>query len=178
MKSARCSTSSAYLVQDIVTTNRDTHRHKHPWDRLLGPSETHNIRLIDFAMVIQPADVDVNVCSVANCVPLLIQWNVDGSPSFNRSWEEFKVGFGDKRGNYWIGNERLSQLTSNGRYKLKFYLMSRSSSNRNWYWAEYSTFRVLTEADNYKLQVSGYSATPAMMHSATTTACQHDVHHV
>jgi len=86
---------------------------------------------------------------------LLIQQNVDGSNFFNRSWAEFKVGFGEPSGNYWLGNELLSQLTANNRYKLKFDLQSRSNSN--WYYAEYSTFRVLTEADNYKLQVAGYS---------------------
>jgi len=86
---------------------------------------------------------------------LLIQQNVDGSNFFNRSWAEFKVGFGDPSGNYWLGNELLSQLTLNGHYKLKFELQSRNTSN--WYHAEYSTFRVLTEADNYKLQVAGYS---------------------
>ena len=55
-----------------------------------------------------------------------------------------------------MGNEQLSQLTLNHRYKLKFDLQSRNNTS-NWYWAEYSTFRVLTEADNYRLQVSGYS---------------------
>ena len=95
-------------------------------------------------------------CSVANCVPLLIQQNVDGSDFFNRSWAEFKVGFGDPSCNYWLGNELLSQLTLNHRYKLKFELQSRSNTS-NWYWAEYSTFIVLTEADNYRLQVYGYS---------------------
>jgi len=86
---------------------------------------------------------------------LLIQQNVNGSNFFNRSWAEFKVGFGDPSGNYWLGNELLSQLTANNRYKLKFDLQSRSSSY--WYHAEYSTFIVLTEADNYTLQVAGYS---------------------
>jgi len=85
---------------------------------------------------------------------LLIQQN-DGSNFFNRSWAEFKVGFGDPSGNYWLGNELLSQLTANNRYKLKFDLQSRNTSH--WYYAEYSTFRVLTEAYNYKLQVAGYS---------------------
>jgi len=85
---------------------------------------------------------------------LLIQQNVDGS-NFNSSWAKYKVGFGDPRGNYWLGNELLSQLTANNRYKLRFDLQSRN--NRNWYYAEYSTFRVLTEADNYRLQVAGYS---------------------
>jgi len=87
---------------------------------------------------------------------LLIQQNVDGSNFFNRSWAEFKVGFGDPSDNYWLGNDLLSRLTANNSYKLKFDLQSRSNTS-NWYYAEYSTFIVLTEADNYKLQVAGYS---------------------
>jgi len=43
-----------------------------------------------------------------------------------------------------------------GRYKLKFDLQSRSNPN-NWYYAKYSTFRVLDETYGYKLEVAGYS---------------------
>jgi len=85
---------------------------------------------------------------------LLIQQS-DGSGFFNRSWAEFKVGFGDPSGNYWLGNEWLRHLTKNYEYKLQFDLQSRN--NKKWYYAEYSTFRVLPEAGNYRLQVSGYS---------------------
>ena len=63
-----------------------------------------------------------------------------------RSWAEFKVGFGNPSGNYWIGNEQLSQLSLTGRYKLKFDLQQRGTGR--WYYAEYSTFRVQSEADN------------------------------
>jgi len=95
------------------------------------------------------------VRSVANCsVPWLIQQN-DGSGGFNRSWEEFKVGFGDRSGNYWLGNDLLSQLTANNRYKLRIDLQQDGTGN--WYHAEYSTFRVLSEADHYTLLVSGFS---------------------
>ena len=73
----------------------------------------------------------------------------------NRTWVEYKVGFGDPSGNYWLGNDLLSQLTANNRYKLRFDLQSRDTGN--WYYAEYSTFRVLSEADNYTLQVAGFS---------------------
>jgi len=86
---------------------------------------------------------------------LLIQQNINGSDFFNRSWAEFKVGFNDSSGNYWLGNELLSQLTLNHRYKLKFDLQS--LNNSYWYYAEYSTFRVLSEGYNYELVVSGYS---------------------
>jgi len=89
-------------------------------------------------------------------MPLLIQQNVDGTtPFFNRSWEEFKVGFNDSRGNYWLGNELLHQLTSKRRFKLRFDLQARV--NLSWYYAEYSTFQVLSEQTNYTLHVSGYS---------------------
>jgi len=85
---------------------------------------------------------------------LLIQQNVDGSHFFNRSWAEYKVGFNGSNGNYWLGNDLISQLTVSGRYKLKFDLQSRNTSN--WYYAEYSTFRVLSEPYNYELKVAGY----------------------
>ena len=67
---------------------------------------------------------------------------------------EFKVGFKDTRGNYWIGNDLLHQLTSNRRYKLRFDLQTRNGS---WYYAEYSRFVVHNETSNYKMEVSGYS---------------------
>jgi len=94
------------------------------------------------------------VCSAANCTDRLIQQN-DGSGFFNRPWAEFKVGFGDPSSNYWLGNDLLSQLTANNRYKLRFDLQQRNTGN--WYYAEYSTFIVLSEADNYELVVGGFS---------------------
>jgi len=90
-----------------------------------------------------------------NCQPLLIQQHIDSADVFNRSWAEYKVGFSESRGNYWIGNDRLSQLTMTNRYKLKIDLLSRNNSK--WYYAEYSTFIVQPESDNYRLEVSGYS---------------------
>ena len=87
----------------------------------------------------------------------MIQQNTNnGSELFNRSWAEFKVGFSDSRGNYWLGNDLLSQLTLTGRYKLKIDLQSRRNGS-NWYSAEYSTFIVHPESSNYRLNVSGYS---------------------
>jgi len=90
----------------------------------------------------------------ASCVPVLIQQNVNRSKFFNRSWAEFKVGFNDTRGNYWLGNDLLSQLTLSRRYKLRFDLQLR---NLSWYYAEYSSFTVSGESRNYELHVSGYS---------------------
>jgi len=92
-------------------------------------------------------------------MPLLIQQNVNSREYerdfFNRSWAEFRTGFNDSRGNYWLGLELLHQLTLSGRYKLKFELQSRTSLN--WYYAEYSTFIVLGETLEYLVHMGGYS---------------------
>ena len=44
---------------------------------------------------------------------------VDDSPSFHRSWKDFKTRFGSNDSNYWYGNEKLHQLTKDGGYKLR-----------------------------------------------------------
>ena len=95
----------------------------------------------------------MTVRCAAICVPVLVQQNVDGSNAFNRSWAEYKVGFNDTSGNYWLGNDLLSQLTLNSHLRLRFELQLRT--NFSWYWAEYSSFAVLGERYNYRLIVSG-----------------------
>jgi len=95
---------------------------------------------------------------------LLIQQHINGSNAFNRSWAEYKVGFNDSRGNYWLGNDLLSQLTLTGRYKLRMALRPCHSLIGNLYLAEtveYSTFIVQPEWSNYRLNVSGYLGNPA-----------------
>jgi len=86
---------------------------------------------------------------------LLIHQNINGSNFFNRSWLEFKVGFNDSRGNYWLGNELLHQLTKEARYKLQCHIQARS--NGITYVAKYGIFLVGTEANNYILRVAHYS---------------------
>jgi len=90
----------------------------------------------------------------ASCIPVLIQQRVDAGGAFNRSWQEFKVGFNDSRGNYWLGNELLSQLTEHGHYKLRFDLQGHDYT---WYYAQYRFFFVSSEATNYTVRVAGYS---------------------
>ena len=78
----------------------------------------------------------------------------DGSGDYNRSWSEFKQGFGDASGEYWLGNEYLHYLTNSRAYKLRFDL---EDWDGNTAYAEYSSFRVTSEADNYRLLLGDYS---------------------
>ena len=81
-----------------------------------------------------------------------------------------KVGFNDSRGNYWLGNDLLSQLTLSRRYKLRFDLQSRY--NLSWYYAEYISFNVSGESRNYELHVSGYWGKTSVMHSTSRGSSQ------
>lgn len=65
------------------------------------------------------------------------------------------MGFNDSNGNFWLGNELLHQLTTSRRYKLRFDLHYQTTITY-WYWAEYSTFEVTSEASEYLVNVGGY----------------------
>jgi len=92
-----------------------------------------------------------------NCIPLLIQQNInDGSAIFNRSWAEYKLGFNDSSGNYWLGNELIHQLTVSRNFRLRIDLKP-AVDTAQWYWAEYSSFVVQGEEANYKLIVGGFT---------------------
>ncbi|KAI8488195.1 Fibrinogen- domains (FReDs) [Branchiostoma belcheri] len=86
----------------------------------------------------------------------IIQRRMDGSVPFNRTWEEYKHGFGNKNGEYWLGNDNIHLLTTQKNYTLRVELMDWENQTR---YAEYDTFRVAGESDQYRLTVSGYSGT-------------------
>ncbi|XP_019614334.1 PREDICTED: fibrinogen-like protein 1 [Branchiostoma belcheri] len=86
----------------------------------------------------------------------VIQRRMDGSVNFYRSWEEYKHGFGNKNGEYWLGNENIHRLTAQKDYTLRIDMMD---WDRNKRYAAYNTFRVAGESDQYRLTISGYSGT-------------------
>ncbi|XP_066296744.1 angiopoietin-related protein 7-like [Branchiostoma lanceolatum] len=84
----------------------------------------------------------------------VIQRRQDGSVPFNRTWEEYKQGFGNKDGEYWLGNENIHLLTNKRNYWLRLDIQDWDDRKA---FAEYSTFRVSGESDGYRLYISGFS---------------------
>ena len=78
----------------------------------------------------------------------------DGSVDFNRGWADYKAGFGDMGGEFWLGLDKLHTITYNTNLSLHVNIEDWSG---NWYWAEYSQFSVGPESDGYCLYLSGYN---------------------
>ena len=77
--------------------------------------------------------------------------------SFNRSWDDYKNGFGDLSDSFWWGNEKLAQALNDGRqYELRIDLFD---WERNHAYAKYSHFNVAPESENYRVSFGGYSGT-------------------
>ncbi|XP_059160763.1 ficolin-1-like [Physella acuta] len=84
----------------------------------------------------------------------IFQRRVSGVVDFYRNWEEYKHGFGDfDAGEFYLGNEHLYCLTSNGSYQLRIDM----TYNGIKYFAAYSNFTIQSESNLYKLLVSGFS---------------------
>ncbi|KAL7851917.1 hypothetical protein SRHO_G00177020 [Serrasalmus rhombeus] len=83
----------------------------------------------------------------------VIQRRMDGSVNFYRPWEQYKKGFGNKNGEYWLGLESLYQLTSKRKYELRVDLEDFEGGK---VYAQYSTFSVDSEVNGYKLTVAGF----------------------
>ncbi|KAM4842233.1 angiopoietin-4 [Thomomys bottae] len=84
----------------------------------------------------------------------LIQRRERGNVSFQQGWKEYKEGFGDPAGEYWLGNEAVHQLTSRAAYSLRVELQDWEGQET---YAQYEHFQLGSEEQMYRLSLSGYS---------------------
>ncbi|XP_071835331.1 uncharacterized protein [Apostichopus japonicus] len=94
---------------------------------------------------------------------LVFQRRVDSSLSFYRYWNEYREGFGSVDGNFWLGNDKLAALTSQGEYELRIEFDSKSGQH---YYAKYSSFSVGDVDTNFRLSVSGYDSSSTVGYDA------------
>ena len=87
----------------------------------------------------------------------VFQRRMDGSQDFYRNWRDYVHGFGELKGEFWLGLSKIHRLANSTdpaalRVDLKDY-------DNNTSYAHYSSFYIGGSSTDYTLQVSGYSGT-------------------
>uniref|UniRef100_A0A182F197 Fibrinogen C-terminal domain-containing protein n=1 Tax=Anopheles albimanus TaxID=7167 RepID=A0A182F197_ANOAL len=83
---------------------------------------------------------------------LVIQYRFDGSVDFLRNWNDYRNGFGEVEKEYWLGLERIHQLTTAQPYEL---IIELKDNTQKKIYARYDAFEVAGEDDGYRLKTLG-----------------------
>ncbi|XP_076111846.1 ryncolin-4-like isoform X3 [Mytilus galloprovincialis] len=84
----------------------------------------------------------------------VIQRRESGDLDFYLGWEKYKTGFGQLNREFWLGNDKIHTLTSQGRYELRIDLYDFDNHQD---YATYQHFYIGNETSMYKINVYGYS---------------------
>ncbi|XP_028415030.1 microfibril-associated glycoprotein 4-like [Dendronephthya gigantea] len=86
----------------------------------------------------------------------VIQRRLTGSVDFYRGWQDYKNGFGDVNGEYWLGLDRIHRMTTALQNELRIDMEDTSGNTK---YAQYNTFAVGSEQQKYILSIGGYAGT-------------------
>ncbi|KXJ29631.1 Techylectin-5B [Exaiptasia diaphana] len=86
----------------------------------------------------------------------VFQRRKDGSVDFYRNWQQYKTGFGNLNGEFWLGNEYIHRQTTRTASSLRVELEDWDGTR---IYAKYGSFSVGDELDKYRLRVGSYSGT-------------------
>ncbi|XP_059177247.1 fibroleukin-like [Physella acuta] len=84
---------------------------------------------------------------------IIFQRRVLGDVDFTRGWNDYKHGFGSLGGDFWLGNDWISNLTLMGYNELRIDMTKKGIK----YYAHYDFFKVDNEAASYKIYMSSFS---------------------
>eukprot|EP00105_Crassostrea_gigas_P036014 XP_019920162.1 PREDICTED: ficolin-2 [Crassostrea gigas] len=84
----------------------------------------------------------------------VFQRRQDGSENFYRTWIEYKNGFGNLRSEFWLGNDKLHHLLSQGTYEMRMDMEDFDNQTR---YVKYTSFNVGDESTKYTVTISGFS---------------------
>ena len=81
----------------------------------------------------------------------IFQRRVDGSVDFYRKWTEYKNGFGNLTGEFWLGLDKIHRLSSSEQNILRVDLQTFENETA---YAVYESFSVANEDDGYRLSLN------------------------
>ena len=120
----------------------------------------NSTKLVNEPAVFTPSNPTMAVplmCTVTKQQPVggwtVFQKRLNGSVDFYRGWDDYKRGFGNLNGEFWLGLDKIHRLTKE---QNKFRVDLKDFGGNTAY-AEYSSFGVGDEGSKYKLSLGSYS---------------------
>ncbi|XP_069107295.1 ficolin-3-like [Argopecten irradians] len=142
-------------------------------DGVTSSTITYYTKVINFANLDNCGDIPTTHCSGVYTLALSTNvdvycdmdtaggpWTVfanrfDGSVDFYRGWSEYKNGFGNLTGEFWLGFDRLRIVLSAQSMKLRIAMEGYEGTSR---YVEYSTFAIADEESKYTLTVDTFNS--------------------
>ncbi|XP_049548244.1 angiopoietin-related protein 1-like [Anopheles darlingi] len=85
---------------------------------------------------------------------LVVQHRFDGSVDFYRNWAQYREGFGEVDNEFWLGLEKMHQLTTARPHEIIIELKDFSG---NYAYTRYDEFKIGSESEHYTLTLGKYS---------------------
>ena len=110
---------------------------------------------------------------------IVFQRRVDDTVDFNRTWIDYKNGFGTLDGNLWLGLDRISRLTSQSHHKvmLRCDVIAIQEPTAK-YFTEYNEFRVAGESTNYAITLRSYNDKKSTAGNGLLPSGEYAYHHI
>ena len=83
----------------------------------------------------------------------VFQRRLDGSVDFYRGWQDYKQGFGNLSGEYWLGLDKIHRMTNILQNELRIDMEDTSGNTR---YAHYDLFTISNENKKYQLNIGVY----------------------
>ncbi|XP_026321180.1 fibrinogen C domain-containing protein 1-A-like isoform X2 [Hyposmocoma kahamanoa] len=170
--SARTYTTKSDLGLDSMTLinefRKTLHESKRKCDCKSGrvdrseryPTDCHEIQMQGFNVSgiykIKPDDMEpfYVLCDLTTAGGgwTVLQNRFDGSQDFYKSWNDYKNGFGNLAGEFWLGLEKLNYLTNQKLYELRIEMETQHGQEA---YAGFSVFTVGPELEGYRISTLG-----------------------
>ncbi|NWX60463.1 FGL1L protein, partial [Promerops cafer] len=128
----------------------------------------------DGLYIIQPKEEPIVVfCNMQDGGWTVIQHiTANSTVDFDRTWQDYKYGFGSVHENHWLGNEYMHQLTgSSVQYILGVKLVNLNAEVK---WGQYEPFLIEGEESQYRIRVGVYKGNATDALTLDTEAYLHD----
>ncbi|XP_063838139.1 ficolin-2-like isoform X2 [Ostrinia nubilalis] len=124
------------------------------------PTDCHEIQMQGFNVSgiykIKPEDMEpfYVLCDLTTAGGgwTVFQNRFDGSQDFYKTWSDYKHGFGNLAGEFWLGLEKLNYLTNQKLYELRVEMETQRGQEA---YAGYSVFTVGPEHEGYRISTLG-----------------------